>query len=98
MMRSTRSMGARALPRKSALNISRCPPRRKLRSRNCTPSSTKQVNFALLHVFGDQFAPRYKDICDKEQTSLTAFHPPSRYDDSVWKPIRKIREDLIDGD
>jgi TnpA family transposase len=46
-------------------------------------------------VFGDQFAPRYKDICDKVQTSLTAFHHPSRYDDTVLKPIRKIREDLI---
>jgi len=57
--------------------------------------ATNQANFALLHVFGDQFAPRYKDICDKVQTSLTAFHHPSRYDDAVLKPIRKIREDLI---
>ena len=60
--------------------------------------ATNQVNFALLHVFGDQFAPRYKDICDKVQTSLTAFHHPSRYDDAVLKPIRKIREDLIVGE
>jgi len=26
---------------------------------------TNEVNFALLHVFGYQFAPRYKDLCDK---------------------------------
>ena len=58
-----------------------------------------RLNFALLHVFGgDQYAPRYKDICDKVQSSLTAFQHPSRYGDAILKPIRKIREDLIVGE
>jgi TnpA family transposase len=57
--------------------------------------ATNHVNFALLQVFGDQFAPRYKDICDKVRTSLTAFHHPSRYGDAILKPVRKIQEDLI---
>ena len=26
---------------------------------------TNEVNFAILHLFGYQFAPRYKDIQDK---------------------------------
>ena len=56
---------------------------------------TNHVNAALLYVFGDQFAPRYKDICDKVRTSLTAFHHPSRYGEAILKPIRKIRENDI---
>ena len=44
---------------------------------------------------GDQFAPRYKDICDKVRTSLTGFHHPSRYGDAILKPVRKIRENEI---
>lgn len=35
---------------------------------------TNEVNFALLHMFGYQFAPRYKDLCDKVRTSLTGFN------------------------
>lgn len=31
---------------------------------------SNQVNFAILHVFGYQFAPRYKDICDTVTNSL----------------------------
>jgi TnpA family transposase len=53
------------------------------------------VNHALLHVFGYQFAPRYKDIRDKVRTSLTAFHHPNRYGDAIIKPARKIRENHI---
>lgn len=56
---------------------------------------TNPVNHALLHVFGYQFAPRYKDICDKVRTSLTAFHHPNRYGDAIIKPARKIREHSI---
>jgi TnpA family transposase len=56
---------------------------------------TNPVNFALLHVSGRQFAPRYKDICDKVRTSLTAFHHPNRYGDAIIKPARKIRENHI---
>lgn len=57
---------------------------------------TNHVNFALLHVFGYQFAPRYKDIYDKVQTSLYGFQHPSKYPDSMLlKPIRKVQRQLI---
>ena len=56
---------------------------------------TNQVNFALLHVLGKQFVPRYKDISDKVRSSLIAFHHPSRYGDVILKPVRKIRESDI---
>ena len=57
---------------------------------------TNEVNFALLHVFGYQFAPRYKDLCDKTRTSLIGFRHPSRYGDAILQPSRKIREkDII---
>ena len=56
---------------------------------------TNQVNFALLHVFSLQFAPRYKDLCDKVRTSLTGFNHPGSYGDAILKPVRKIREDDI---
>ena len=56
---------------------------------------TNEVNFALLHMFGYQFAPRYKDIVDKVRTSLYGFQNPKNYGDLLLKPIRKIREPLI---
>ena len=56
---------------------------------------TNHLNSALLHVFGDQFAPRYRDICDKVRTSLIGFHHPSRYGDAILTPIRKVRENDI---
>jgi len=57
---------------------------------------TNHVNFALLHVFGYQFAPRYKDIYDKVRTGLYGFKHPSQYDDSLLlKPIRKAQKPLI---
>ena len=34
---------------------------------------TNEVNFALLHLFGYQFAPRYRDIFGKVSTSLYGF-------------------------
>jgi Tn3 transposase DDE domain len=42
---------------------------------------TNEVNFALLHVFGYQFAPRYRDIYDKVSTALYGFKHPSQYDE-----------------
>jgi TnpA family transposase len=57
---------------------------------------TNHVNFALLHVFGYQFAPRYKDIQDKVRTSLYGFKHPSQYDDNLLlKPIRKVQKSLV---
>lgn len=54
-----------------------------------------QVNFALLHLFGYQFAPRFKDIYDTVTKSLYAFRHPSHYADCRIKPIRKINQKLI---
>jgi TnpA family transposase len=54
------------------------------------------VNFALLHFFGYQFAPRYKDLYDKVRTALYGFKHPSRYRGLVLRPIRKIQRRLIE--
>ena len=56
---------------------------------------TNQVNFAILHLFGYQFAPRYRDIHDKVSQSLYGFKHPSRYEELLLKPIRKINTNLI---
>ncbi|OYE01953.1 Tn3 family transposase [Nostoc sp. 'Peltigera membranacea cyanobiont' 232] len=57
---------------------------------------TNEINFAILHSFGYQFAPRYKDIYDLVSKSLYGFQHPSNYDkDHVIKPIRKINTELI---
>lgn len=57
---------------------------------------TNQVNFAILHLFGYQFAPRYKDIYHKLNDSLYGFKHPSLYpNDWIIKPIRKTINDLI---
>jgi len=54
-----------------------------------------QVNFALLHLFGYKFAPRFKDIYDTVTKSLYGFKHPSLYPNFQIKPIRKINQKLI---
>ncbi|MFT6128719.1 MAG: TnpA family transposase [Neolewinella sp.] len=56
---------------------------------------TNQVNFAVLHFFGHQFAPRYANIYETVSKSLYAFHHPNQYEGGQLRPIRKIRERLI---
>ncbi|CAA9372216.1 MAG: Transposase, partial [uncultured Chloroflexia bacterium] len=56
---------------------------------------TNQVNFALLHIFGFAFAPRYAGIQEKMRTSLYGFQHPSQYGDVLLKPIRKLNTELI---
>jgi len=56
---------------------------------------TNQVNFALLHLFGYQFAPRYAGIQEKVRTSLYGFRHPRQYGDVLLKPIRKLNTALI---
>ncbi len=57
---------------------------------------TNEVNFALLHLFGYQFAPRYRDIYEKVRTSLYGFKHPSQYDaELLLKPIRKLTPHLV---
>jgi len=55
---------------------------------------TNEVNFAILHLFGYQFAPRYKDIHDKVSNALYGFKHPHHYEGAI-KPIRKINTELI---
>jgi TnpA family transposase len=62
---------------------------------NATIIGTNEVNFALLHVCGYQFAPRYRDLYDKVQTSLYGFKHPSQYADVLLKLIRNINTRLI---
>lgn len=56
---------------------------------------TNEVNFALLHLFGYQFAPRYRDFYDKVRTTLYGFQSPQQYTTGVLRPIRKINTALI---
>lgn len=56
---------------------------------------TNQVNFALLHVFGFQFAPRYRDLPEKMKTGLYGFQHPRAYADRMVQPIRKLKTELI---
>jgi len=55
---------------------------------------TNQVNFFLLHVFGYQFAPRYRDL-HKKMESLVGSHHPNHDADALIKPGRKILDTLI---
>lgn len=56
---------------------------------------TNEVNFALLHIFGYQFAPRYRNIHEKVRTSLYGFQHPRHYTDGTLRPIRKLNTELI---
>ncbi len=53
-----------------------------------------QVNFFLLHAFGYQFAPRYRDL-HKKMDSLVSMHHPSYYADDLIKPARKTFDAVI---
>jgi len=55
---------------------------------------TNEVNFAILHIFGYMFAPRYKNLSGKAK-SIYSFNSPSEYRDCFLKPIRKINVRLI---
>ena len=56
---------------------------------------TNEVNFAILALFGYQFAPRYRDIRSKTDT-LYGFNHPSLYDPKfLLKPASKTNTRLI---
>jgi hypothetical protein len=50
---------------------------------------TNEVNFAILHIFGYTFAPRYKNLSSKAKM-IYSFKNPTQYEDCLLKPIRKI--------
>ncbi len=58
-------------------------------------NGTNQANFALLHVFGFQFAPRYRNLSKKVRTGLYGFQHPRTYADLLLRPIRKLKTELI---
>ena len=55
---------------------------------------TNQVNFAILDLFGYQFAPRYKQISSRAKM-VYSFRNPNYYENELLKPVRKIRESLM---
>lgn len=59
---------------------------------------TNELNFAILHLFGYQFAPRYKDIYGTVNQQLYGFKHPSQYGDILLKPKRKINPKYIIDD
>jgi len=57
---------------------------------------TNEVNFAILSLFGYQFAPRYRDFHEKVYEGLYGTKHPSQYDESwLIRPRRKINRNLI---
>ncbi len=57
---------------------------------------TNEVTCALLHLFGYQFAPRYRDFYDKVTKALYGCKHPSVYgDDMLIKPVRTLNPKLI---
>jgi len=56
---------------------------------------TNEVNFALLHLFRYQFAPRYRDFKKRVETGLYSMRHPNHYRDQPLKPVRKLKEALI---
>ncbi len=53
------------------------------------------VNFWILHAFGYQFAPRYRNLRGKSENGLYGFNDPIHYENFLLKPVRKIKESLI---
>ena len=53
-----------------------------------------QVNFWILHAFGYEFAPRYRDL-HKKMNTLVGFEHPGQYGNALIKPSRKANEPLI---
>ncbi len=56
---------------------------------------TNKVNCALLHVFGYQFAPRYRRIQEKIRTRLCGLQHPMQYAKLLVQPARRLNPELI---
>lgn len=55
---------------------------------------TNQVNFAILNLFGYQFAPRYRKISSRAKM-IYSFRYPSHYQGELLQPTRKINTRLL---
>ncbi len=57
--------------------------------------SINRVNFALLHLFGYRFMPRFKQLNNKANNNLVGFQEPKKYAKYVIKPSDKADIGLI---
>lgn len=57
--------------------------------------SINRVNFALLHIFGYRFMPRFKQLDKKAQKNLVSFKDPKIYQKYIIKPNKRVNKELI---
>lgn len=55
---------------------------------------SNQLNFLLLHLIERLFAPRYRSLRDRSE-SIICFSDPSKFNDCIIRPDRKLKENLI---
>lgn len=57
--------------------------------------SVNRVNFALLHLFGYRFMPRFTQLNDKSKHNLVGFGEPKEYEQLLIKPSKQAEKALI---
>ena len=57
--------------------------------------SINRVNFALMHMFGYQFMPRFTQLGDKTDNNLVCFGNVSDYQHHIIKPSKQVDKILI---
>ena len=57
--------------------------------------SINRINFALMHLFGYRFMPRFTQFSKKAQDSLVYFQDPKKLEKDLIKPKNKVNESLI---
>lgn len=57
--------------------------------------SINRVNFALMHLFGYRFMPRFTQLADKSDKKLVCFGNIADYDHHIIKPSKKAGKSLI---
>ena len=57
--------------------------------------SINRVNFALMHMFGYQFMPRFTKLADKSKTKLVGFRDLKDYEHQIISPSSKANKSLV---
>lgn len=57
--------------------------------------SINRVNFALMHMFGYRFMPRFTKLGDKSDKNLVCFDNVSDYEQHIIKPSKQADKQLI---
>lgn len=57
--------------------------------------SINKVNFALLHMFGYRFMPRFTKLDQKAANNLVSFDKIDKYDKHLIKPSKQVNKALI---